>query len=48
MIPPLVLLARIEHELETARLATTASNYVQTRDAVERAQALAVQMREVL
>ena len=48
MIPPLVLLARIEHELETAELATKVSNYVQTRDAVARAKALTVQMREVL
>ena len=48
MIPPLVLLARLEHELETARLATVASHYVQTRDAVERAQTLAAQIREAL
>jgi len=46
--PPLVLLARLEHELETARLATKSCHYVQTRDALERAAALAAQMREAL
>ena len=48
MIPPLVLLAKLEHELETARLATKASNYVSVRDAVERAAAIAAQMRGAL
>ena len=48
MIPPLVLLARLEHELEAARLATVASHYVQTRDSIQRAQQLAAQIREVL
>jgi hypothetical protein len=48
MIPPLVLLARLEHELEAARLATKATHYVQTRDAIERAQQLATQIREAL
>jgi len=48
MIPPLVLLARLEHELETARLATKNAHYVNVRDSLERAAALAAQMREAL
>lgn len=47
MIPPLVLVARLEHELETARLALKANHYVQSRDALERMGALLVQLREV-
>jgi hypothetical protein len=47
-VPPLVLLARLEHELEAARLAAVASHYVSTRDAVKRAQDLAAQLREAL
>jgi hypothetical protein len=47
-VPIPVLLARLEHELEAARLATTASHYVKTRDAVERAQDLAKQIRGAL
>lgn len=48
MTPPLVLLARLEHELETARLALKATHYVRSRDAIAQAQALAAQMREAL
>jgi hypothetical protein len=43
-----VLLARIEYELELARLAFEASHYVNVRDALGRAAALAAQLRETL
>ena len=48
MIPPLVLLAKLEHELESARLALKTSHYVHSRDALERAAAVAAQMRGAL
>lgn len=47
-VPIPVLLARLEHELENARLATKDSLYVKTRDAIERARAIATQIREAL
>lgn len=47
MTAPLpVLLARLEHELEAARLAIKNTHYVHSRDAIERATEIAKTMRE--
>jgi hypothetical protein len=47
-VPLAVLLARLENELESIRLAVTASHYVKARDAQQRAADLAKLMRESL
>jgi hypothetical protein len=47
-VPLAVLLARLENELESLRLAIAATHYVKARDAQERASDLAKQMRESL
>ncbi|HKN44246.1 MAG TPA: hypothetical protein VJW23_10000 [Propionibacteriaceae bacterium] len=48
MIPPQVVVAKLEFELEAARLALKANHYVQSRDALERMQTLIVQLRGLL
>ena len=48
MIPPAVLVAKLEHELESARLALKTSHYVHSRDALERMDVLLKQLRGLL
>lgn len=47
-IPVRVLVARLENELETARIESQARRPARTHDAVLKCQALAAQIREAL
>ena len=47
-IPLAVLVARLEHELETARLAVKATVYTEARDSVKRASEITKAIREAL
>lgn len=47
-VPPRVLIARLNHELEGVRLAVTASNYVKARDGVQNCIDLANQLGEAV